>query len=232
MECAVKKIGYIAIGITAGIIAEIGSILWSFSGSNLFHGGHPNVIVNALLPGIGIVDHLSNHTLPFIPISFFIISLIQFPAYGALLGRDYANRTISKTTLVVMTLHLAGSSIAFYGVVLDKQWNAASAEYGDCIRANDSAERIANNSSRIISLVKSIEQSRRELKKLKTEKENGAAFTPDPEVYMVRELANQEKELEQQWESYKKAGGPANSPEEVKVITSPCGKTPPRSTLF
>lgn len=33
----------------------------AFSGTNLFHGGHPNDIVNALLPGIGVVEHLSNN---------------------------------------------------------------------------------------------------------------------------------------------------------------------------
>lgn len=226
------KSGLIAIGIAIGIVAEVGSVSWSFSGVNLFHGGHPHAIVNALLPGIGIANQLSSHTLPFIPISLLVISLIQFPVYGALWGRDYANRAISKTTLTLAMLHLVAASVAFYGVALEKQWRTASAQYGACIRANDSAERIAINSSRIISLVKWMEQSKRELNKLKEEKKNGAIFTPDPEAHLVRELANQEIELKQQWEIYKKAGGPANSPEEAKAIASPCGKPPPRSTLF
>ena len=227
-----SKLGLIAIGIAAGIAAEIGSLLWSFSGANLFHGGHPHVIVNALLPGIGIASHLSSHTPPFILTTLFVISLFQFPTYGALWGRDYANKTVSKAALIAITLHLVGASIAFYGVVLDNQWKAASAQYGACIRANDPAERVANNRSQIISLVQWIEQSKRELKRLKAEKENGAVFTPDPEVSLAQNLANQEKELEQQWEIYKKAGGPANSPEDVKVIASPCGKAPPRPNLF
>jgi len=226
-----KRATAIILGVVAGAIVEIAALILSFAGTNLFHGGHPNVIVNALLPGIGIADRLSSSTLPFVPISLMIASLAQFPIYGALLGRDYGNGRLSKLTLAVMLLHGVGASLAFYGVELDKEWRAASAQYAACTRANTSGENLALSSHRITQLLVSRDQSKRELEKVKTQKRDGAIFQPDLEEFLVREIANWEKELDQQWESYKKAGGPANSPEEVKLLDSPCGAPPKRSSF-
>lgn len=226
-----SKIRAIVVGIAAGILAEVGALLLSFYGTNLFHGGHPNVIVSALLPGIGIADRLSSRGLPLVPISLMIVSLTQFPVYGALLGRDYVNGQLSRLTLVVMLLHVVGTSLAFYGAHLDSKWEAASAQYGACIRSNASAEGLALNSHRITQLVTWKNQSNRELERLRARKRDGAIFQPDPEDFLIQEIAKWQKELDQQWESYKAAGGPANSPEEVKVLDSPCGKPPTRPTF-
>jgi len=225
------KVGAIILGVVAGIVAEIGALIVSFSDTNLFHGGHPHVIVNALLPGIGIADRLSSHTLAFVPISLMIASLAQFPIYGALLGRDYSNGRLSRLTIALMLVHVAGSSLAFYGAEQDRQWRDASAQYAACIRSNAAGENLALNSRRITQLVTWRDQSKREVEKLRAQKRGGAIFQPDPEEFLVREIDTWQKELSQQWESYKKAGGPANFPEEVKVLDSPCGQPPKRSSF-
>ena len=226
------KVRAIIVGIVAGIIAEIGALILSFFGTNLFHGGHPHVIVNALLPGLGIADRLSSHTLPFVAIALMIASLAQFPIYGALLGRDYGNGRLSRLTIALMLVHVAGSSLAFYGVELDREWRAASAQYAACIRSNASGENLALNSRRITQLVTWRDQSKRELDRLKAQKRDGASFQPDPEGFLVREIDRWQEELGQQWDSYKKAGGPAKSPEEVNVLDSPCGQPPKRSSFL
>lgn len=227
-----RKTGYTVLGFVIGIIAEIGSLVLSFMGTNLFHGGHPNAVVNALLPGLGIADHLSDH----VPQLFFgfllITSLFQFPFYGVLAGRDLANKAISRITVGIILLHISGSVLAFYGMELDIKWRNETATYGACIRENVAAEEITNNSSQIIRFVQWIEQSKNQLKRLRMEKENGAIFAPDPEPGLVKNLATQQRELEQRWKLYKDAGGAAKAPEDVSVIPSPCGKPPSRPTLF
>ena len=227
-----RKTKYILLGIAVGILAEIGSLTASFFGTNLFHGGHANGIVNVLLPGFAIVEHLSDHVSPVIPKLLLVTSLFQFPLYGILAGRDYANKALSKTTMGIILLHLSGSALAFYGMALDKQWGIDTAKYGACIRENAAAEEVANNSSQIVNLVKWIEQSQKELKRLQAEKENGASFSPDPEPSLIKNLENQRRELEQRWQSYKGAGGPAKTPEEVSMIPSPCGQAPSKPTLL
>lgn len=223
-----NKATAIIVGVVAGIIAEIAALILSFHGTNLFHGGHPNVIANALLPGIGIVDRLPSGIPRLVPISLLIPSLAQFPIYGALLGRDYANRRLSRLTLVVLLLHVIAASLAFYGVVLDKEWQAASAQHAACVRANAPGETLAATSQRITQLVTWRDQSKQSLERLRAQKRDGATFQPDPEEFLVREIASWETELSQQWERYRSAGGPAGSPEEVKVLDGPCGKPPKR----
>ena len=227
-----RKAKIIVLGIAIGILAEIGSLISAFFGTNLFHGGHPRGIVNALLPGIGILDHLSDNVSRVVPALLLIISILQFPFYGILAGRDLANKVLSKMTIGIILLHFSGSALAFYGMALDIHWRADTAKYGACIRENATAEEVANNSSRIIRLVKWIDQSEKELRKLQAEKAQGAMFTPDPEPSLIKNLENQRRELEERWQSYKDAGGSAKTPGEVSVIPSPCGKAPSRPTLF
>jgi hypothetical protein len=157
---------------------------------------------------------------------------LQFPIYGVVAGLDYANKSLSKPTIGIILLHLSCSALAFYGLALANHSRSDLEKYGECIRDNSSAEEITNNSSRIISLVKWIEQSKGELLRLQMQKRTGAVFSPDPEPFLIKNLDNQRKELEQRWRSYKDAGGPAKSPEEVSIIPSPCGKAPSRQTLF
>ena len=227
-----KKPVIIIVCIMTGIIIEIVSIMVSFSGSNLLHGGRPNIIVNVLLPGIGIVNHLSQNIPYIIPLSMMFISLFQFPVYGAIVGRDIACASLSKITKTVLILHLAAIATASYGQLQFNQWQDAADEHGACIRANASAEDITANSTRIVELNRWIEQSRREIDRIKTAKEQGTSFTPDPEAGYVRTLTAQELELEQRWERYKNSGGTAKSPEAVTVIESPCGPVPRAPYLF
>jgi hypothetical protein len=227
-----RKAKYIAGGITIGILVEIGSLVSAFFGTNLFHGGHPNNIVNALLPAIGIVGHLPDNIPQVIPELLLAISLFQFPVYGVVAGLDYANKSLSRITVGIILLHLSGSVLAFYGMALDMHWRSDSEKHGACIRENSSAEEMTANSSRIVSLVKWIGQSRAELSRLQMQKRSGAVFSPDPEPFLMKTLRDQENELEQRWEIYRNAGGPAKSPVEVSVIPGPCGKAPSRPTLF
>jgi len=228
----VRKTRYIVLGFAIGIIGEIGSLILAYSGTNLFHGGHPNDIVNALLPGLGIVDHLSDHVPPFIPKFLLVTSLFQFPVYGALAGRDLANKAFSKIAIGIVLLHLSSSGLALYGMALDRQWQMDAAKYGSCILENAAAQEVANNSAQINRLVQWMSQSREQLKRLQTEKGNGAIFAPDPEPSLVKDLENQQRELDQRWKFYQDAGGPAKAPEEVSVIPSPCGKPPSKPTIF
>jgi hypothetical protein len=228
----VRKSGLIATGLTVGIVAEIVAVRWVYAGANLFHGGHPNAVANILLPGIAIVDHLSSKVPAAVPLSLFLISLVQLPAYGALGGRDWANKAISTATKAALVLHLAASFIAFYGLFQEKRWQADLAQYGVCARANTLAEDLSRTSSRIISLVRWTEQSRKQITRLKNDKADGAVFVPDPEPNLLRTLDGQENELEQQWDIYRRLGGTAHSPAEVAVIPSPCGKQPARPYLF
>ena len=227
-----KKLGLIAIGIAIGIIAEIGSLWSSFSGVNVFHGGHPNVIVNALLPGLGIVEHLSGNGRSPITASLLVISLVQFPIYGALCGRDYANKAISKTTIGAIVLHLIGAAIAFYGVMLERQWQNATVEWGICRRVNDTKEHLSATSDQILRHRRWVEQTKSQLQKLRTEREQGIVYTPDPEEGLIRNLASEQEDLVSLWETYKKAGGEAKSIDDVHVVSPPCGKAPPKPTLF
>jgi len=227
-----RKTKYVVIGIAIGLLAEIGSLIAAFFGTNLFHGGHPRDVVNALLPGIGIVDHLSDHVPRIVPTFLLITSILQFPFYGILAGRDLANKALSKITIGIILLHFSGSALAFYGMALDIGWRSDTAKYGACILKNVTAEEVANNSSRIMMLGKGIDQSEKELRKLQAEKAQGAMFTPDPEPSLIKNLENQRRELEERWQSYKAAGGPAKTPGELSVIPSPCGKAPSRPTLF
>jgi hypothetical protein len=228
----VHKNRFIILGIAIGILAEIGSLVAAFYGTNLFHGGRPNNIANALLPGIGIVEHLSSNVPQIIPKFLLIISVFQFPVYGILAGIDYPKKALSRITIGMILLHLSGSVVAYYGMALDNQWRKDSEKYGACIRANAAAEEVTNNSSRIINLVKWIEQSKKRLERLQAEKNNGVVFSPDPEPSLINNLDKQQRELEQRWQFYKDAGGPAKSPEEVSIIPSPCGKAPSKPTLF
>jgi hypothetical protein len=222
------KPGAIVLGIVAGIAAEAAALVLSFHGTNLFHGGHPNLVANVLLPGLGIADHLSSRATQSATVPLMIVSLVQFPIYGALLARDYALRRVSRLTLAVAALHLLAIAIAFYGVKLDRDWEAESGQYGACIRANAAGYETALNSRRIMQLVAWRDQSKRRLAELQRQKAEGARFDPDPEEHVVREVAQWQAELDRRWESYKSAGGLAGSPEQVTELKSPCGKPPQR----
>jgi len=227
-----RKAAFIATGIVAGIVAQIVALYWVYAGTNLFHGGHPHAIAAVLLPGASIVDHVSNHAPPVLPAILLLLSLVQFPIYGALGGRDYAEKRISQVTKAVLVLHLVASLVASYGLYLEMQWQKATEAYGACLRANVAAENLALSRARIVSLVRGIEQSKREIGRLRAEKDRGAVLMPDPEEAQVRNLADQEGELEQQWNLYKESGGTATSPGEVSAVASPCGTAPRRPEIF
>ena len=227
-----RTFGLIAGGVAIGVVAEILALGWVYAGTNLFHGGHPNGVANILLPGIGIVDHLSNHVPALVPLALFAVSLVQLPVYGVLGAIDWANRATSRVTKAALILHLAASSLAFYGVFLEKRWRTELAQHGACIRANPRADDLSRSSSEIVFSVRWTEQSRKEIARLRSEKANGAIFAPDPEVGLLRNLESQEQALERQWDAYKRLGGPARSPAEVAVIASPCGKEPRQPYIF
>jgi hypothetical protein len=228
----VHKARNIVLGIIIGLLVETGSLVSAFSGTNLFHGGQPNTIANALLPAIGIVDHLPDTIPPIVPKILLVISLLQFPVYGVLAGLDLSNKSLSRLSLGIILLHLSGSALAFYGMALDKHWHSESERYGDCIRNNPSAEELTDNSSRIIALLTWIEQSENQLSILRMKKRSGAVLSPDPEPSLIKNLDNERNELEQRWKFYREAGGPAKSPGKVSIIPGPCGKPPSRPTLF
>ncbi len=227
-----KKFGLITTGIAIGILAELGSLWLSFLGVNLFHGGHPNVIVHVLFPGFGIVEHFSEHGTSAIAVSLLILSLVQYPVYGALCSRDYANKTLSKTIVAAIVLHLLGVVIALYGVMLEKQWQTATAPWGLCRRTHNTQESLSATSDQILRYRKMVDQTNIQRQQLRTEKKQGIVYTPDPEEGLNRNLASEQETLASLWETYKKAGGDARSIEDVQVVSPPCGKMPPRPTLF
>jgi hypothetical protein len=228
----VRKPAVIALGLSVGIVAEIGALQWTYAGANLFHGGHPGAIASVLLPGISVGDHLSNRVPIAVPVSLFLISLVQLPVYGALAGRDWADRMFSGTAKAVLLLHVTVSSAALYGLSLERRWEAAVAQYGVCIRTSAHAETLTQTSTQIVFLRKSVNQSRERLATLRTEKSNGAVFIPDPEAGLERNLAHEEQELRERWELYRTLGGTAASLDTVTTIPSPCGAAPPRAYLF
>jgi len=185
-----------------------------------------------LLPGFGIVEHLSKNVPQLITTILVIISLLQFPLYGILAGRDLANRAVSKLTMVVIFLHCSGSALAFYGVALDSQWQTSAERYGARVREHVAEEEVSNNSYQLVNLVKWISQSEHQLKRLQAEKGKGASFSPDPEPGLIRNIESQREELERRWQIYRDAGGPAKTPEDVAIIPSPCGKPPAKPTFL
>ena len=227
-----RTVKFVLIGLAVGIPVEVGALAASFFGTNLFHGGHANGIANVLLPGFPIVEHLSNQVPKFIPVLLLVASLFQFPLYGILAVRDFANKALSRLSIGLLVLHISGSAVAFYAMAQDRAWQADSAKYGACIRENAAAESATQNSSQIIRLVQGIAQSKQQLERLQAEKNNGAVFTPDPEPGLVRNLETQQRELDQRWKAYKDTGGPAGTPDEVSVIPNPCGEPPAKPTLF
>jgi hypothetical protein len=227
-----KKPGLIAIGIGAGLLAELVALNRVYAGANLFHGGHPNPIAALILPGAGIVDQLSDGVPVGLPVVLFVVSLVQFPVYGALAARDYANRAFSRVTAAALALHLAASLVASYGQLLDRRWQTAQAAYGACIRSNATADRLTVASVQIVAQVKSIAQTRESIQRLRSEKADGMIRRPDPEPGLLRNLASESGDLERQWDEYRRAGGTARSPEEVTVVPNPCGPLPPRPYIF
>jgi hypothetical protein len=227
-----RKPAAVALGIAVGIGAELGALLLSFAGVNMFHGGEPRAIANVVLPGVIIVDHLSSDVASLVPKSLLILSLVQFPIYGALLGRDYARKSLSPATRAVFGLHALAAAVAFYGTWLDSRWQAASLEHASCVNTRVAEEASAAETVRIASLVKWIAQSKLRLTELREEKAHGATFMPDPEAPLVRTLAEQEAELEERWERYRQAGGTARSPEAVEATAGPCGKVPSKPYFF
>jgi len=228
----VGKLGLIITGLVIGIFAEIGALVSVYHGTNLFHGGHPNAVVCVLLPGLGIIDHLADDVHRAIPAVFIIISLLQFPVYGVLGGYHYATKSLTKIILGIGLLHISGSLLAGYGIMLDKKWQNDAEVYGNCRRTHAAAEEISINSDRISRLVTWIDQTRKELVRLRASKAGGAVFTPDPEPAMLKNIDDEQKELQQRWQFYQDNGGPAKSPETVVSIPSPCGQAPHKPTLF
>jgi len=228
----VRKTRYILTGLALGILAQLGSFVAAFIGTNMFHGGHANGIACLLLPGIFIIDHLSSLVPRLIPEVIIVVSLVQFPVYGILGGYHYATNKLPRTMIGLVVLHLAASGIAGYGYLLDKLWQKDSENYGICIRSHADADAITNNSAQITRLVISIEQYQKGLERLRAQKSMGAVFSPDPEQSLDRDLENANTELERRWQSYLDAGGQARSPDAVTVIPNPCGNVPTRPMLF
>lgn len=103
----------IAIGLVLGIVVEILVVVTSLASTNLFHGGHLGPVAKVLLPGLGMAERLPWGTPGYVFGVLLVASLLQFPLYGALAGRDYARRRLSRTAKLVIAMHALGVGAAF-----------------------------------------------------------------------------------------------------------------------
>lgn len=108
----------IAIGLVLGLAVEALALIASFTGTNLFHGGHLNPIVNILLPGLGIAERLPRGTPGYVYGTLVVISLLQYPFYGALTGRYYVKRRLSTIAKATFTIHALAAAVAATAALL------------------------------------------------------------------------------------------------------------------
>lgn len=107
-----------AIGSVLGIAVGALAVVASFSGANLFHGGHLNPVANVLLPGLAIAERLPHGTPGFAFAALVLVSLLQFPLYGALAGHYCASRRLVPLAKALFAIHAVAVLIAVAGTLL------------------------------------------------------------------------------------------------------------------
>ena len=98
--------------VVVGLIVQV-PVLLIFAGAVLDMHNRFSVLVSVLLPYAAITDRLSHP-----PMAFFfvvlIVTLLQYPLYGAVIGNGWARGRLPTTVTGVTALHAIASVIAVY----------------------------------------------------------------------------------------------------------------------